>query len=404
MRYAQTARTVDRFALAHVVDEKGKQGAAQARSDALSEIENTIAPADSSFGDKATSLVKAFNALTAFPIDPSLRADVVAKADDFASTVKSTAASLQAQSQSLFDRSGDILTEVNANLNKVADLNKQIAIAQASGGDAGALRDQRDQVVSSIGERMGAKTIEDANGQMTLFAGGSVLVSGNDAAQLSMDLDSTTGAMRFYATPKGGVKSEITSRIDSGTLGGIREARDVDLAKTVSSLDSYAFDVGNAFNAIHQTGVGLDGSGNRSLFNVSATATGAASTFSLNSALSGHPELVAASDTAGNLPGGNVVMIKLANLSDTQAFGGQTLTDRYASMTTDIGFRKQGADAEMQLRTDTLAVAQSLSDSANGVSLDEEMVNLSQYQRAFEANSKVMKTADELMQTLLNAF
>ena len=31
------------------------------------------------------------------------------------------------------------------------------------------------------------------------------------------------------------------------------------------------------------------------------------------------------------------------------------------------------------------------------------MVNLTQYQRAFEASSKVMKVADELMQTMLNA-
>ena len=403
VRYAQTARTVDRFAQAHVVEERGKQGAARARSDALSEVENAIAPAGSSFGDKAVELVKSLNALTAFPIDPSLRADVVAKAENFASSVKSTAASLQTQSEALMGRSQDILTEVNANLKRVADLNRQIAIAQASGGDAGALRDQRDQVVNNIGERLGAKTIEDENGQVTLFAAGAVLVAGNDASQLSLDLDPSTGAMRFYATPPGGNKNEITARVDTGTLGGLREARDTDLAKTMANLDAYAYDVANAFNAVHASGVGLDGVGGRALFTVSATATGAAASLALNADIAGHPERIAASDTAGNLPGGNTVALKLADLADTQAFGGATLADRYAAMATDIGFRKQGADSELQLRTDTLAVAQSLSDSANGVSLDEEMVNLAQYQRAFQASAKVMKAADELMESLLNA-
>lgn len=404
VRYAQTARTVDRFAQSHVVDEKSKQGSARARSDALSEVENAIAPADSSFGDRAIELVKAFNALTAFPIDPSLRADVEAKADDFATSIRATAGSLQAQSESLLSRSSDIITEVNGNLKRVADLNKQIAIAASSGADAGALRDQRDQVVTNIGERLGAKTIEDSNGQVTLYSAGAVLVSGNDASQISMDLEPTSGALRFWTTPPGGTKTEITGRVDTGTLGGLREARDTDLSKTIANLDSYAFDVANAFNAVHRTGAGLDNQTGRNLFDVSATMKGSSQTITLASALVGHPERVAASDPVANVPGGNSVALQLANLADTQAFGGQTLSDRYAAMTTDIGFRKQGADSELQLRTDTLAVAQSLSDSANGVSLDEEMVNLTQYQRAFEASSKVMKTADELMQVLLNSF
>ncbi|MFO0738540.1 MAG: flagellar hook-associated protein FlgK [Labilithrix sp.] len=403
VRYAQTARTVDRFAQSHVVDEKGKQGSAQARSSALSEVENTIAPATGSFGDKAIELVKAFNALAAFPIDPSLRADVVAKTDNFAAAVKGAATALQSQSQDLFGRSNDVATEVNANLKKVADLNKQISIAQVSGGDAGALRDQRDQVISQVGERLGAKTIEDKNGQVTLFAAGAVLVAGTDASELSLDLDPSSGAMRFFSTAPGGQKNEITSRVDTGTLGGLREARDVDIAKTAANLDQYAFDVANAFNAIHQTGTGLDGGGSRPLFTVNATAKGSAATLTINSDLVGRPDRIGASSSVANLPGGNIVALKLADLADTQSFGGATLADRFASMATDIGFRKQGADSELQLRTDTLAVAQSLSDSANGVSLDEEMVNLTQYQRAFEASSKVMKVADELMQTMLNA-
>ncbi|MBX3228857.1 MAG: flagellar hook-associated protein FlgK [Labilithrix sp.] len=403
VRYAQTVRTVDRFAQAHVVDQKAKQGAARARSDALAELEATIAPPDGSFGDKALALVKAFNALTAFPIDPALRADVLAKTENLAAALRSTAASINAQSESLLGRAGDVTVEVNANLKRIADLNKQIAIAQASGGDAGALRDQRDQVINGVGERLGAKAIEDENGQVTLFAAGAVLVSGNDASQLSIDLDPSTGAMRFYAQPKGGTKQEITARVDTGTLGGLREARDTDLAKTMANLDSYAFDVANAFNAVHEKGVGLDGAGDRALFAVSGAEKGAAASLSLNPDLAGHPERIGASDAAGNLPGGNVVALELAGLSDTHAFGGATLPDRYAAMATDIGFRKAGADAEVQLRTDTLAVAQALSDSANGVSLDEEMVNLTQYQRAFEAASRVMRTADELLQTLLNA-
>jgi flagellar hook-associated protein 1 FlgK len=216
-----------------------------------------------------------------------------------------------------------------------------------------------------------------------------------------MDLD-PRGNIRFYAN--GATKSDITARVDTGTLGGLREARDTDLEKTIDSLDSYAFDVANAYNAVHSAGYGLDGGTGRNLFSISSTQAGAAATIAIDPSIDGPPERIAASSTSADLPGGNGAILQLANLSDTQAFGGATLTDRFASMATDIGFRKQDADNEVQLRSDTLSTAESLSDSANGVSLDEEMVNLTQYQRAFQASSKVMQTADQLLQTLMDSF
>ncbi len=401
VRFVGMQRTFNRFAYAHVIDEQGKFSAAETRSGALSEVEAAVTPPTGTIGDDATALVKAFNALSAFPIDPSLRADVIAKSENLADTINGTYHSLQAQSQNLLDRSQDVILELNQRIKNVADLNKQIATAQGVGGDTAALRDQRDVVIREIGQRMGARAIEDGTGRVALYAGGSVLVEGDNASTLSMDLEPNTGKMRFYAT--GVAKSEITNRIDTGTLGGLREARDVDIADTIDKLDAYAYDVANAFNSVHTTGYGLDSVNGRPLFTPPATQKGAGGVMALDPSMAGHPERVGASANAADVPGGNTVMLKLANLADTQSFGGKTLPDRFADIATDLGFRKTNADSETQLRTDTLSVAETLTDDSSGVSIDEEMVDLTKYQRAFEASSKVLRTVDELFQTLMDS-
>ncbi len=402
VRFARVERSFDRFSFAHVVMEQAKLGAASSRSSALADIESRLVPPSGSIGDAATAMAKAFTALAGFPTDPSLRADVLARAQNLAEKLSSTQASLGAKSDELLGQARDVVTDLNTKLAHIADLNRQIATAVGTGGDASALRDQRDVAIQAVGERIGVRAIEDQTGRVTLFAAGTALVEGDRAAALSIDLDPQAGSMRFHVT--GAVQTEITSRVSEGTLGGLREARDVDLAKLRGDVDAFAFDVANAFNAVHATGFGLDGATGRPLFTPPASKDGAAASMALNPDLVGRPDRVAAAGSAGDLPGGNATVLTLGGLAQTPAFGGATLVDRFAAIATDVGFRKASADGDAELRTNTLAVAQSLSDGASGVSIDEEMVDLTRYQRAFEASSRVLRIADELLDGLLKSF
>ena len=399
VRYAQTARSFDRFAYANVVDQQAKLSAANTRAGALSEVETTMAPTNNNIGDQAVAFIASWNTLAGAPEDPSLRADVLDKADQLASTVQQTQTQLSAQSANLLGQAGDAITDLNSNLKHIADLNQQIATAQGTGADTNGLRDQRDQAIRSVGSAIGASAIEGKDGRVTLYSAGAVLVEGNHSSTLSMDLDPSTGAMRIYA--EGAAKNEITANVTTGTLGGIREVRDTDIAATQKNLDQYAYDVSNTFNQIHQSGYGSDGTTGRPIFTVPTSVTGAAKAMSLSAAMVGHPEYIATAGSTSELPGGNTTALKMANLADSASFGGATLADRFAGLATDIGFRKVNADNEASLRTDTLASAESVNDSASGVSLNDEMVNLTQYQRAFEASSKVMQTANTLFDSLL---
>ena len=54
------------------------------------------------------------------------------------------------------------------------------------------------------------------------------------------------------------------------------------------------------------------------------------------------------------------------------------------------------------MRDAVTAQVETMRQSVSGVSLDEEMVAMTQYQRAFEAASRVFTTADQLLETLIN--
>jgi flagellar hook-associated protein 1 len=73
----------------------------------------------------------------------------------------------------------------------------------------------------------------------------------------------------------------------------------------------------------------------------------------------------------------------------------------YGNWSGDIGLRKSQASNDATLRAGTTAQLASLNQSASGVSIEEEMVNMQQFQRAFEASTKVMQTADQLLNDLM---
>jgi flagellar hook-associated protein 1 len=45
---------------------------------------------------------------------------------------------------------------------------------------------------------------------------------------------------------------------------------------------------------------------------------------------------------------------------------------------------------------------QNIRDSISGVSMDEEAAKLIEYQKSFEASARLIKTADEMFDTVLN--
>jgi flagellar hook-associated protein 1 FlgK len=374
-------RKFDAFTYANVLTQTGLEGAANARSGALTSAQAIVAPTGGgSVGDAMTTFFSALQTMAATPADPSARAGVLAGA-----------ANLSQTRSSLLSQATNEVKTVNTQLAQLATLNGEITTAQGEGDDADDLRDTRDSLVTSIAGEIGGSVLSDPSGSETMFAAGAPLVTGNQASTISVSLDSN-GALTFSASQKGGNGVDITQGVTSGSLGGIREARDQDVAATSARLDQLAYDFANTVNAIHQTGYGLDGVTGRPLFTPPLSVAGAAGAMSVDSSVAGQPNNVAATANAADLPGGNDLVNQLASLSEQPLGSGGTPAQQFGDLAGQLGTATASA---------TLTQAQNLNSSASGVSLSEETINLTRYQQAFEAETNVLQTVSNMLQNFM---
>ena len=104
----------------------------------------------------------------------------------------------------------------------------------------------------------------------------------------------------------------------------------------------------------------------------------------------------------GKIGGGEMIpdeaeILTLKGSTDGMTFGG------YFKDTVDrLGVQTQEAKRMVKNQHSVLASFQQSRDVVSGVSLDEEMTNLIQFQHAYQANAKIISTVDDLLDVVIN--
>ncbi|AGK97797.1 flagellar hook-associated protein FlgK [Clostridium pasteurianum] len=81
---------------------------------------------------------------------------------------------------------------------------------------------------------------------------------------------------------------------------------------------------------------------------------------------------------------------------------GMTMDSYYKDTVDKLGVQEQQAQRVVQNQTSLLQNFQQSRASVSGVSIDEEMANLIQYQHAYQANAKIISTVDQLLDVVIN--
>jgi flagellar hook-associated protein 1 FlgK len=113
---------------------------------------------------------------------------------------------------------------------------------------------------------------------------------------------------------------------------------------------------------------------------------------------------VAAAGLATAAPGDNEAALRIARLEVTHKVVGttnDTFDNFFSQMVATVGIEAARNELALSGAKDATIQLQNLRDGYSGVSLEEEMIDLIQYQRGFESSAKFLATVDEMMTALL---
>jgi flagellar hook-associated protein 1 FlgK len=392
-------RIYDRFLSAQISNESQGLGRWDAQKDAVELVEMIFNEADGSGLSRAMSKFwDAWQSLTNNPAGNTERQVLVTASQFLASTFNYLSSDLSQSQQDLDLGIQATVADINRLSEQLADLNEKIISSEVGFLSANDFRDQRELVLKGLSELIDINTFEDANGAVSVFgANGRPLVTAGQFWQLSTETNAI-GLQDVVWVDHAGNTTNITADISGGKLKGYLEVRDGVIVDYINRLDTLAQTLMTDVNTAHQSGFALDGSTGRVFF----AGTGAAD-LEVNPNIAGNPVLVAAAADALTVPGDNRKAIEIANLQYQLVMSANTVTynDYYSSLVRDAGNEVLISDAYYNHQSNMLAQLENQRESVSGVSLDEEMINLIKFQNAYTAAAKLITTADEMMQTVL---
>ncbi len=358
------------------------------------QIEDAIGGlADQGIRAEFDALFNGFDDLANMPEDLGVRRVTLELAEAVSRSLRSAAGQLNVLHQTQSETIVVQVSRVNELAESIAALDSQIIGAQSAGATPNALYDQRDQMVDELSSLVGISSVPENDGQVSITVDGYLLVGDGRSRPISYTLepappgDSTGLGVSNIVAGDGRVLSPT-----GGTLGGLVHATNEMIRTDSQALDELAIFLADEVNAIHSTGVGLDGSTGHDLFEVP---TGAVD-IRLSGDLDGHPErLAAASAGAGALDESNARA--LASLAEDP----NGPSAKVSHLIDTLSVRVSASVSRSQAAQNSADHATGLADSSGGVSLDQELTELIMAQRSYEAAARIVTAIDQMLQTLM---
>lgn len=289
------------------------------------------------------------------------------------------------------------VSEINLLTSEIADLNQTILGTEGNGQNANDSRDRRDALLRDLASLVDINVVEGNDGMVNVFLGGGrALVQSNEAMTLGTETNPVTHLTDVIYLGKGDDHIDITAEIEGGKLKGLRP--DSIFGEFLDRLNALAETLITRVNALHSQGYGLDGTTGRAFFSGSSAAD-----IAVHQDILDDVNRIAAAGPTDGLPGGNSNALAIAGLRNALTMNGGTATFdmEYNSLVSRVGSWAQTAEFYNDQETALVNQAETLRESVSGVQMDEEMVNLLEFQHSYAAAAQYVRMIDKLLEDVI---
>lgn len=383
----QIVRMHDEFVQFQINTESHARGYWETREQILEELELIfLEPTDVGIRNAVDLFWQSLQDLSKVPESEAARSVVRERASVLTETVRNTYAQFAPLLRNIDTQIRAGASRINALGEQIAALNAEIRKVLTAGDTPNDLFDQRDMLIEELSGLVDVNVVDRGGGMVAVAIGGVTLVEGIRWRAIEVSDDPATGMAQLAWA---GTHKPVS--ISSGEMRALFEARDVDLPDYMEQLNEFVRVLIDQVNTVHREGYGLRDDGTqpppgRNFFKDASDdpsyLTHAAEKFSLSDEILLDVGNIAASRNGAVGDGSNA--LRMAQVLQEPLFsdGRATPGEYLGAMVAGVGVKSEMARSMRAHQDVLIGHLERLRASVSGVSIDEEMANLIQFQHA----------------------
>ena len=233
-----------------------------ARLEKLNQLENVFQTGTDSLGATLNKMLNAFSDVANAPTDRTARAVVLTDADETAARFRTADKQLSDLEAGTVIDIKQTIVAVNSLAKQIAAVNDQIAQTKGTGHEPNDLLDRRDQLIGQMNQYVQTTSVKADDGTIGIFVAGSqALVLGNTATTLQYTPNDFNDPNQSQVSiTRGGINIPLSAgALGGGSLAGLLQFQNVDLADARNQIGRMAVAVSVQLNNQHHLGLDLNG-------------------------------------------------------------------------------------------------------------------------------------------------
>lgn len=383
-------RMVDDYVNKQIRQENSIANTYSTKSDVLGQVEIIFnEPSDTGINANLGQMFDAWQELSKNPENLTAKTIVVEKSKTLANSLNHMSNQLNSLKDNTVEDIKKNVEDFNATIDKLDSLNKQIFNVSVKGMIPNDLLDQRDMLLRDLSGIAGiTPSFDDKYSRVSIKLNGQDVLTTTDKSKMAIDKDAAENVVFPLKIRIGTEEVDITSGQIFGNKEGLKE-----IDGRMTDLNDFSKMMADKINGAHRVG-----GGGEAIFE----SIDSAGTIKISDAILADNSKIIAGATSNSAPGDGSRALAIASLRNDKEGTGTTIEGAYSNIVTKVGISKEYSDNMVSNQNVLLEHLVMRRESTSGVSIDEEVSNVVRFQKAYQANAKVISVLTDMLDTIIN--